>query len=427
MRLELLLIIFCAATGALAQTLNNGVNYDESKVGNFTLPDPLVCTDGTRVTSAKIWEQKRRPELVKIFEQDAYGRAPGRPRRMHFAVTALATNALGGLATRQEITLWFTRGTNGPSLKLLVYLPNAAQKPVPAFLGLNFYGNHSISADPGITLPDRWLPSAKDGTLVKQRAPEAERGKDVAGWQVEKILSRGFALATFYYGDLEPDSANGWKLGVRAALGRDGTNTVFQPDDWGAISAWAWGLSRVLDYLETDRALDARHVAVIGHSRLGKTALWAGAHDQRFALVIANDSGEGGAALARRGFGETTAIINSRFPHWFDGNFKKYSGQENEMPTDQHEVIALVAPRPVYVASAEEDRWSDPHGEFLGAKGAEPVYQLFGEAGLGVSDWPPVNHPVGDFIGYHIRTGKHDVTEYDWEQYLNFAGRHFKK
>jgi hypothetical protein len=346
---------------------------------------------------------------------------------MHFELTSSATNVLDGIATRKEVTVWFTRGTNGPGMHLLLYLPKAARKPVPAFLGLNFNGNQAISADPGITLSDRWLPHTKNGCVTNNRATDACRGKEASQWPLEKILAHGYALATVYYGDLEPDFTNGWKLGVRAALSPDGTNTVFKPDDWGAISAWAWGLSRALDYLETDRAIDAKHVAVIGHSRLAKTALWAGARDQRFALVIANESGEGGAALARRWFGETTALINRHFPHWFDGNFKKYSDHDNEMPVDQHELIALVAPRLVYIASAQGDQWSDPRGEFLGAKGAEPVYQLYGEAGLGVSDWPPTNHPVGDFIGYHIRAGKHDMTAYDWDQYLDFANGHFKR
>jgi hypothetical protein len=427
MKLKLMCAVFCLAFSALAQVRTNGINLDESKVPPYTLPDPLVCADGTRVTSAGIWEEKRRPELVKIFEEQIYGRAPGRPRGMHFAVTSFATNALGGIATRKEVTIWFTRGTNGPGMHLLIYAPNTARKPVPAFLGFNFSGNHAINADPGITLSDRWLPAAKNGCVTNNRATDACRGQEATQWPVEKILARGYALATVYYGDLEPDFTNGWKLGVRAALSPQGTNTVFKPDAWGAISAWAWGLSRALDYLETDRAIDARHVAVIGHSRLAKTALWAGAHDQRFAIVIANESGAGGAALARRWFGQTTADINRKFPHWFCGNFKKYSDHDDEMPADQHEVVALVAPRPVYIASAEGDHWSDPRGEFLGAQGAEPVYQLFGEAGLGVSDWPPVGHPVGDFIGYHIRTGRHDLTDYDWEQYLNFADRHFKR
>ena len=382
------LALGCLALSVSAQVRTNASNLDESRVPAYTLPDPLICADGTRVTSVKIWEQKRRPELVGLFESQIYGRAPRPPRGGHFAIRSLATNALGGLATRKEVTVWFTRGTNGPSLNLLLYTPNAAHQPVPAFLGLNFNGNHAISADAGITLSDRWLPPAKDGCVTNHHATEACRGKEASQWPVEKILARGYALATVYYGDLEPDFTNGWKLGVRAALSHDGTNTVFQPDAWGAVSAWAWGLSRALDYLATDLAIDAQRVAVIGHSRLAKTALWAGAQDRRFALVIANESGEGGAALARRWFGETTALINLRFPHWFAGNFRKFSGHENEMPTDQHEVVALVAPRPVYIASAAGDQWSDPRGEFLGAQGAEPVYQLFGKSGLGVRDWP---------------------------------------
>jgi hypothetical protein len=402
-------------------------NYDESKVPPYWLPDPFVTANGIRVTNTRAWERQRRPETLKLFEEQVYGRAPGRPRGMTFEVTSLDRQALNGQATRKEVTIWFTGRPDGPSLNLLLYLPNDVKGRVPAFLGLNFGGNHTIHSDPGIRLSDRWMASRRGDCVTNNLATEACRGIAAGRWPVELILSRGYALATVYCGDLEPDFEAGWKLGVRAALSPEGTNTVFQPADWGAISAWAWGLSRALDYLEKDRAVDAKRVAVLGHSRLGKTSLWAGARDQRFAIVISNNSGEGGAALARRWYGETTADLNRRFPHWFCANFRRYNGREDELPVDQHMLLALIAPRPVYVASAEEDLWADPRGEFLAAWHAGPVYELYGRVGLGVTEPPPLNQSVGDFIGYHIRTGKHDVTRFDWEQYLNFADRHFRR
>ncbi len=412
---------------ALAATQPRPANYDEAKAGSQPLPDPLLRNNGAKVTDAKTWVSKRRPEVLELFQTQMYGRSPGRPKGMRFETLSVDAQALGGKATRRQTRVWLTGKTNGPFMDVLLYVPNQAAKPAPAFLGMNFGGNHAVNADPGIRLPERWMRDTKDGAVVNNRATEAGRGSEARRWAVDAILERGYALATVYYGDLEPDFAEGWKTGVRAALSKDGAGTQFKPDAWGAIGAWAWGLSRALDYLETEKAVDAKRVAVMGHSRLGKTALWAGAQDERFAIVISNDSGEGGAALARRDYGETTEIINRSFPHWFCGKFKEYSGRESSLPMDQHELIALMAPRPVYVASAEDDKWADPRGEFLAAKHAEPVYALFGRAGLGVADMPAVNQPVGEFIGYHIRTGKHDVTDYDWQQYLKFADRHFKQ
>jgi hypothetical protein len=391
------------------------------------LPDALVLANGTRVTTAETWTRERRPELLELFRTQMYGRAPEKPAGMTFETRGLEPAALGGLATRKEITVFLTGRKDGPMMTILLYVPNAAPKPAPAFLGLNFYGNQSVDADPGITRSTGWMMANDKLGIANHRATEKTCGAQASRWQVEKILKRGYATATVYYGDIEPDHPEGWKTGIRAALSKDGAETRWKDDEWSAIAAWAWGLSRAMDYLETDKDIDAKHVAVHGHSRLGKTALWAGATDERFALTISNNSGEGGAALARRDFGETTAIINRANPHWFCRNFHRYSDNPAGLPVDQHELIALMAPRPVYVASAEQDKWADPRGEFLAAKNAGPVYALFGKTGIDLAEPPPVNQPAGDFIGYHIRTGEHDITAYDWERFLDFADRHFKQ
>ena len=396
------------------------VNFDEARVPAYTLPELLVMADGRKVVAAEQWRMVRRPEIMRLFETHVYGRSGPRPEKLAFEVAAADANALDGLATRKEVTIWLADDKAGPCMHLLVYIPNAARKPAPAFLGLNFRGNHSIHIDPGITISTNWTKFAPP-EQVAEHGIEGSRGKRADFWQVETVLARGYALATAFYGDLEPDFTDGWKHGIRGALRKGG----FAPDGWGAIGAWAWGLSRALDYLEADPAIDARRVAVMGHSRLGKTALWAGAQDERFALVISNNSGCGGAALSRRVFGETVARINAAFPHWFCENFKRYNDHEPDLPVDQHMLVALMAPRSVYVASAAEDLWADPLGEFLSAKNAEPAWHLLSHKGLETDHMPAVNTPVGEMIGYHVRTGQHRVTAYDWTQYLDFADRHF--
>jgi (4-O-methyl)-D-glucuronate---lignin esterase len=399
-------------------------NYDEAKVPAYTLPDPLVMADGTRVTTADAWTSRRRPELLQIFEREVYGRPPASRLPLRATVDSTVSDALGGTAIRRQVTLRFAAGSEAPAMHLLLYVPATAKGPVPVFLALNFQGNQAVHAEPGIALATSWLPD-DDAGVVNHRATESSRGTESGRFPLAQILAKGYGLATAYYGDLDPDYDN-FQNGVHPLFYKGG-QTRPAPGEWGAIGAWAWGLSRALDYLETDASVNARAVAVVGHSRLGKAALWAGAQDPRFAMVVSNESGCGGAALSKRIFGETVEAITRQFPHWFTSTFTRYANNEAALPVDQHELLALIAPRPLYVASAAEDLWADPRGEFLSAQAAEPVYRLLGATGLGVDAMPPIDRPVGGTIGYHVRHGGHDLSAYDWEQFITFADRHVRR
>jgi pimeloyl-ACP methyl ester carboxylesterase len=370
--------------------------FREEKVPEYTLPDPLICADGFRVTTREDWERKRRPETLDLFRKYVYGRPPAKPTKLTFQIVENDLKALDGAATRKRVKIT-SHDANGKSFEFetAILVPNEATKPVPAFLLIN---NRTVaSADPSR--------KQKDGF-----------------WPVEEIIARGYATAVFRTNDVDLDQKDNSarSSGVRGVWPAGGG--TLGEDSWGTIAAWAWGASRVLDYLQTDQAINANKVALVGHSRGGKTALWAGAEDERFALIVSNNSGCGGAALSRRRFGETIAAINRGFPHWFCDNFNAFNNKEDELPIDQHQLIALIAPRAVYVASADADFWADQRGEFLSVAHAAPVYALYGYPGFKSDQMPRIDIPlVRGRTAYHVRSGIHNLTPYDWSKFMDFA------
>jgi hypothetical protein len=389
------------------------VNYDESKVGAYTLPDPLVLSDGKAVRDIKTWEVKRRPELVKLFETQQYGIAPGRPAGESFDVFDPGTPALNGKAIRKQVVIWLNKEKTGPHINLVEYLPAKAGKPSPVLLSINFGAIQNAVDDPGIRPIQVWDP--KTNTKI-----DASQSRNFGRLNADILLDAGIGLATFYYGDIDPDYTEGFSNGIRATNLKSEAD---RPGDaWGTIAAWAWGMSRVQDYFETDKAVDSKRVAIHGVSRLGKTAMWAGAHDQRFAAVIASCSGEGGAALSRRNYGETLAHMTapSRFPYQFAANWAKYSGFPDTAPMDANLLVALVAPRPLLLQTGDTDFWSDPKGEFLAAVSAGPVWKLYGKQDLGTTTMPKAGEPILHDLSYEMHSGGHGMVPTDWNVYVDF-------
>ncbi|HWI56293.1 MAG TPA: prolyl oligopeptidase family serine peptidase [Bacillota bacterium] len=365
---------------------------------DLDLPDPLTTRSGEKVSSVELWQTKRRPEILELFRENVYGRMPvRRPEKLQFEVTESTPEALEGKATRKQVKIAYQGPGGEGAIRLVLFIPNDSPKPAPCFVLICNRGPENID-------PTR-----------KVKSPF---------WPAEQIVARGYAAAAFLNADVALDKNVHFTNGV---------HRIFDPadgrkaDSWATIAAWAWGASRVLDYLETDRAIDAKRVAVVGHSRGGKTALWAGAEDERFAMAVSNESGSTGAALARGKQGERIRDINKTFPYWFCDNYKRYNDREEELPVDQHMLVGLMAPRLVYVASATEDAWSDPRNEFLAAVHAGPVYRLFGLQGLNTDVMPKAESPLqAGSIGYHLRTGKHNLTEYDWARFMDFADKHLR-
>jgi hypothetical protein len=380
-------------------------NYDEAKVAPYTLPDPLVMANGKPVRTAKDWRSERRPELIKLYENEIYGRLPARTPRVRWHVMDTNPVAREGTAIMKRVAGVIGDGPEAPQIKLTMYTPSAVQKPVPIILLVNFGGGPPPPPPP----PGRG------------RGPAFPTDPPVAA----EIIARGWGYATVGYQDIQADRVNSWSSGVIGLTFRPGQQ---QPaaDEWGTISAWSWGISRIIDYFESDKAVDAKRIAVHGHSRLGKTVLWASAKDERIAAVFSSCAGEMGSALARRDWGETVDDMAQNFPWQFAGNFQKWAGRWNEMPVDAHELIALSAPRPVFVTGGTADQWADPAGEFLAEVAAGPVYRLLGRKDLGVTQLPAVDTPVTDGdLGWHYHTGGHSATPADWNAFLVFLGKYF--
>ncbi len=394
------------------------VNYDESKVGTYTLPDPLKLNNGKPVRDARTWTEKRRPEIVEMFETQQYGRAPGRPQDESFDLVDKGTPALDGKAVRKQVTINLSKDPTAPKIHLLVYLPAAAKKPVPMLLSISFSAASSAVDDPGVIPGEIWDP--KTNTKIP-----ASQGRSFGKIPVTTFLDAGIGVATFYYGDIDPDYLNGFSNGIRAKYLKPG-QTDRAPDDWGSISAWAWGMSRVEDYFESDKSIDAKRVAIHGVSRLGKTVMWAGAHDQRFAAVIASCSGEGGAALSNRDYGETIAhlVEPTRYPYQFAANYAKYAGFPDKAPFDANMLVALVAPRPLLLQTGNSDYWSDPKGEFLAAVAAGPVYKLLGKDPLDTDVWPAAKQSIFHDLAYYMHDGGHGMVPTDWDIYIQFLKMH---
>jgi hypothetical protein len=408
------------ADGPDGSVANIPVNYTEARAGRYTLPDPLKLGDGRPVRDTQTWLKRRRPELVRLFEESQYGRAPGRPAGMSFEVFDTGTPAFDGKATRKQVTIHFTRDKAGPKLDLLMYLPTASRGPVPLLLNVGFTANNLAVDDPGVKVGAVW--NAKE----QQRIP-ATGGRRFGSLNVAATIERGFAVATFNYADVDPDTLGAVAHGIRGAYLEPGRNEP-APDEWGSIAAWAWGISRIVDYLETDRDVDARRIAITGVSRLGKTVMWAGAADQRIAAVIASCSGEGGAALSRRNYGETIAhlVAPTRYPYQFAGNYAKWAADPGTSPVDANLLVALIAPRPLLLQTGDTDVWSDPKGEFLAAISARPVFELFGKHGPPTDAFPPAGQIVGDTLAFYMHAGGHGMVPGDWAVFLDFLEKHPK-
>ena len=372
-------------------------NYDESKVPAYTLPEVLKTKQGKIIKSSKSWEKIRRPEVLDLFAENIYGQMPKDFDEIKFSLKNEDRNSMDGKAHLKEVLIEVFRDQKRVAINLTLFIPNNAKSPSPAFLLIN--NRPKENTDPTRSIKSEF-------------------------WPAEVLIESGYAIAAIHVSDMAPDNKNEFMNGVLQLY----PEQLSADNGMRAIGAWGWGASRVMDYFETDPQIDSKRVAITGHSRGGKASLWTAANDQRFALCISNCSGNTGAALARRQFGERVKVINTAFPHWFNTNYKKYNDHEELLPVDQHMLISLISPRPVYATNASEDLWADPKGTFLSLKNAEDVYALYNLKSKLPGVPPGLNTPLIDSpLAYHNREGKHDLTVYDWEQFIRFADAYYQK
>jgi hypothetical protein len=411
--------IYAGYSQALQDTVAGiPVNYKEELSGTYTLPDPLVLKDGKKVKNVRQWYNERRPQIVSLFEEFQYGKVPEAPKDLKFKVFDNGTPALKGKAIRRQVTVYLAKDTSEHKMEILIYLPAGTSKPVPLFLNISFAPNSSVVDDPGIKAGFAW---GRDGKKAPAQKADKSRMLDP-----NMFLSQGIGFATIYYGDIEPDFADGIKYGIRGYYLKEGQHYP-APDEWGAISAWSWGLSRAMDYLETDKQIDSKRVALFGVSRLGKTVLWTGCRDTRFGMVIASCSGEGGAAISRRLYGETIAHMTdpTRFSYQFAGNWRNFKDDPSKSPVEANMLISLMAPRPLLLQTGDTDKWSDPKGEFLAAVAAAPVYELLGKKSLGTDVYPAAEVPILNDLGYYMHAGGHGALPADYAIFIRFMKIHF--
>lgn len=389
----LLLILFAHQT-----TAQEEAHYDESKVPDYKLPKILESSSGNPVTTVNEWKYQRRPEIVNIFANQVYGQMPEDFDSIEFNVVNEDNSAIDGSATAKEVDITITRNENPLTIRLNLLIPNDAEKPVPVTLLMNHRG-----------------PGNMDITR--------ESKEDF--WPAEMILERGYAAAVYNVGDVADDDPSTYTEDLLETLYPE---QIGKDNGMMALSAWGWGAMRIMDYLETDTDIDHQKSMLVGHSRGGKSALWTGANDERWGIIVANESGAVGAALSKRKFGETIEIINNGFPYWFTPNFEAFNQNESELPFDQHMLVSTIAPRGVYITAAEEDQWADPKGMYESLLHASEVYEEIYGISVPLNDqMPAVNNPTDNsYAAYHIRDGEHDLKLYDWEQFLNFADRHFQ-